>query len=237
MSLWQAALDLIYPRNCVWSGEPVTSCTYHWLGNEALRQIDFIREPYCHRCGYPFFHLGETPGKCPLCADWAPRFDACRSALLYRGPGKAVVQTLKYRNGLYLRKDICCLLGELEDLGEWLDDAVLIPVPLYAARRRERGYNQSEVLARCLARVCPRSSVAALLYRCRATPTQTHLSKEQRRANVRGAFALKNPLIDPGGNYVLIDDVMTTGATLDACAAVLKKAGARRVRAFTLAHD
>jgi ComF family protein len=235
MSLPQSILDLFFPRNCVWSGSPVDSKKYRWFSAEAEKELFFIREPYCQRCGFPFFHWTHMPKTCPLCSDWEPRFDACRSLLLYKGAAKALVQTLKYRNGSYLQVDLQTMLQQVEDLSEWFSDAILIPVPLYKTRERERGYNQSELLIRCIMKVFPKCKVEFFLQRVRSTPTQTHLNAEDRRKNVKGAFQVRGTVF-PELKYVLVDDVMTTGATLDACAAALKKAGAKKVKAFTLAH-
>ena len=235
MNLSQSVLDLFFPRNCVWSGAPADSDKYRWLCREAEKELYFIREPYCKRCGFPFFHWNHMPKTCPLCSDWEPSFDACRSLLLYKGAAKALVQTLKYHNGNYLQVDIRRMLLQTGDLQEWFSDTILVPVPLHKTRERERGYNQSELLVRGIMKVFPKCKYEPLLQRMRSTPTQTHLNAADRRKNVRGAFGI-NGIVFPELNYVLVDDVMTTGATLDACAAVLKKAGAKKVKAFTLAH-
>jgi len=231
----QSALDLFFPRNCLWSGAPADSKTYRWLSAKAEQELFFIREPYCQRCGFPFFHWAHMPKTCPLCSDWTPRFDSCRSLLLYKGAAKALVQNLKYRNGKYLLSDIKVMLTQGDDLREWFEDAILVPVPLYKTRERERGYNQSELLVKTIEKTFPECKYESLLQRVRSTPTQTHLNAVDRRKNVKGAFSVKGA-IEVKRKYIIVDDVMTTGATLDACAIALKKAGARDVRAFTLAH-
>ena len=148
----------------------------------------------------------------------------------YDGALRAIVHALKYGGRRSIARPLAALLAEHG--AELLRDAsVVVPVPLHRSRQRLRGFNQAAELARYL----PVPS-ARILRRVRATPSQTDLPAAQRHANVRDAFALRRGARVQDSVVVLVDDVSTTGATLDACARVLRAAGAREVRALTLAR-
>jgi ComF family protein len=153
------------------------------------------------------------------------------------GPLAEMIRRLKYHKGLWLASDLADLLLaalQVHFIPEEIDAAGF--VPLFPTRRREREYNQSEVLARLL---CRRSGIALLkrgLVRTRATPSQTLLTASARADNVRNAFRVCNPKWIEGRRILLVDDVMTTGATVNECARVLKAAGATRVWVLTAAH-
>lgn len=184
--------------------------------------------------------------ECGVCRKDEPAFDAARSFGLYIGKLRQVVLRLKFAGDARLGVRLGELLAPVweylphrSDLGA----TVIVPVPLHAARRRERGFNQSELLAAGLVRALPeQKDVAAptvaktCLLRHRATPPQTGLSVAARRENLRGAFAVVNKECVCGRAIVLIDDVMTTGSTLSACARELKRAGATMVVGLTLAR-
>jgi ComF family protein len=161
--------------------------------------------------------------------------------LLHRGLGRRLVHALKYEKASYLAADVGKLLTTqpyYKRLAWFLQDVVLVPVPLHPCKVRERGFNQSELIAKECALHLPAQGLSCLLQRHRLTTSQTSLPRTKRLQNVRGAFSLKQqakPLC-PQARYVLVDDVFTTGATLDACARVLKKHGATRVDVFTLSH-
>ena len=119
----------------------------------------------------------------------------------------------------------------------YFEGAVLVPVPLHAAKLRERGFNQSERIAEALCAATGAEAVRKLLVRTVYTQTQTRLSRAARHQNVKNAFALAgDAVVIPAHNYILIDDVFTTGSTLNACAAVLREAGAQNLKVATLGH-
>jgi ComF family protein len=205
--------------------------------------------PACVRCGLPLAseHALEAESvTCALCRREAFDFDRARSYGLYTGNLRAVVLLLKFQKRERLGKRLGRLMA-----GDWTeiessfagDDAVLVPVPLHSSRERERGFNQAELLAqglrgalaKSLGKRAPRVEAGALR-RTRATPPQTGLSISARRENVRGVFAVSDAAKVRDRMMVLVDDVMTTGATVSACAAALKSAGARAVLALTLAR-
>jgi ComF family protein len=184
--------------------------------------------------------------ECGACRDDAPGFDAARTLGLYTGRLRQAVLRLKFAGDERLGERLGELLvpawDALPQAGEF-GSLLIVPVPLHPSRRRERGFNQSELLAAGLARALGRKRGGAsppvdksCLRRKRATPPQTGLSVAARRENLRGAFDVATPAAMKGREIVLVDDVMTTGATLSACARTLKRASAARVMGLALAR-
>lgn len=193
-----------------------------------------ILMPFCTRCGAP---LPATPvGVCPTCAS-APlnALDGVRACFAFDGVIRDAVHDLKYQSVSAMAGPLGSLLADCLRF-EFPPVTALLPVPLHTSRKRQRGYNQAAELARHAGAAAGIPVWDDVLIRVRATPTQTRLDAADRRQNVLGAFAAGGRNI-AGADLVLIDDVMTTGATLDACATVLKVAGARTVRAAVLARD
>lgn len=194
-----------------------------------------IKASSCARCGAPAGHPGR---RCRLCAEWSAIAHA-RSALLFGGGVRSWIHLLKY-GGL---TSLAQLAGPfLEDCfhaapREWAGAGALVPVPLHRARKRERGFNQSELLAAELARRVG-LPVLSTLERHRATAPQIGLSADARRENVGAAFRLREDLASfcRGRALILVDDVLTTGSTLEACAGVLMDGGSGPVYALTLAR-
>jgi ComF family protein len=205
--------------------------------------------PLCTRCGLPFASpraLDSSLAECGACRDDAPAFGGARSFGLYTGKLRRVVLRLKFagdeRLGARLGELLAPTWVSLAQAFE-LNLPLIVPVPLHASRRRERGFNQSEMLAAGLVRALGRQNgglapqiARGCLRRKRATPPQTGLSVAARRENLRGAFEVVRPAQVRGRAIVLVDDVMTTGATLSACARALKQAGAAQVLGLTLAR-
>lgn len=234
-------LDLVYPRSCVACGREIDGEVSHYLCWECSRQIRYqSHEAFCSRCGrdIPGPHTGSFV--CSACRAHPPAFDVARSAAHFDGPVQTLIHTLKYRKGDYLVPELTDLLEACHSRHYAAEGAdVVCPVPLHTVRRLSRGYNQSALLGEELARRLGLPFVSDLLVRTRDTPTQTHLSAERRRENMRGAFAANPVLWDwaSGRVVLLIDDVMTTGATLSEAAGALRRAGAARVLALTVARD
>lgn len=183
---------------------------------------------------------GQHTATCKQCHQQHPRYDLARSAAEFSGPVRDLIHAFKYKRATWLRKDLAelltgCVITYFN--GERIH--AVCPVPLNRARERKRGYNQAALLATEVARNIKAPYLPNALVRTRNTPTQTHMSAQDRRSNVAGAFqslAHMRPWIY-GRCFLLIDDVMTTGATLSECAAALKANGAERILAATVARD
>ena len=231
-----------FPPNCVHCGglvEPaVTPAGFRHLCLPCQAAVPWVRPPHCSCCGHPFHGIVEGERACPRCVGLVPAYGEARTASLLSGPVRSLVIELKYHHGLHLLDDCAALLGGAPHLLDHVRGARLVPVPLHPRKRRERGYNQSALLAGELARVAGGStSVAYLLVRRLDTPTQTAFDRQSRLANLQNAFALApGATLRSSDRYVLVDDVFTTGSTVNACARVLRKAGAERVDVATLAH-
>lgn len=206
-----------------------------------FESLPWLRDPFCRRCGRPL-RLSPKAAISPLCGDCftEPPFDEIRSACLYEGVVAELIVRFKYSRALYLLTPLGEILleGYLRHFGNESFHLV-IPVPLHRERLRERGYNQSALLAGFLAKrrgflVNPRAVV-----RKRNTIPQVKLSGRERRNNLKGAFAVPQREVNliRGRSILLIDDVVTTGTTLVEVAKVLKQAGADRVCGLTVARS
>lgn len=200
-------------------------------------KLNFITGSQCARCGVPFEIAVESDQVCGACLADPPAYDRARAALIYGDVSRDLVLGLKYQGR---RDGLGMLAGWMGSAGaELLADADLItPVPLHYFRLIRRGFNQSGWLAAALSRASGvRLSVDALK-RIRATPIQGNLSADARRRNVQGAFRVRHSRLKliKGKRVLLVDDVLTTGATTEACARTLKRAGAACVDVITLAR-
>lgn len=232
--LWGAAADFLLPPVCIKCHAPLG-------GHDALcarcwRTVDFIRAPVCERLGIPLpFDSGAATVSAAAIAA-PPAFDRARAAAHFNGVVRDLIHSLKYAD----RHDGCRLLARwLSSAGaELLADAdVLMPVPLHRWRLFQRRFNQAALLTQELARLRGKPWAAGALVRVKHTPQQVGLTRDHRRRNMAAAFKVPPSAwqrID-GRNIVLIDDVITTGATAEACARALKAAGAARVDVLAVA--
>ncbi len=232
----QGLLDMVYPRSCLGCGKPEPQ-TFRYMCWDCWSDASHIEPPFCDLCGDPVAGTIEHDFICYACSAARPAFDGARSAVRYDGVVGEALRLLKYEKGLWLARDMTDLLMSClraEYPGLWFD--VVVPVPLYPVRRRERSYNQSAVLAAGLARRLRCKMSFRLLRRIRPTVTQTNLTAAQRLSNVNGAFIHGSRKKLFGRKVLLVDDVMTTGATVNACAKALKKGGADSVHVLTVAR-
>lgn len=240
---------VVYPTPCSLCHKELVKATRIGICRECWAELQPWAGAACAHCGLPFASehaLDSSVVLCPECRAGQFGFDVARSYALYGGKLRSAILQLKFRRRERLGKRLGELLASTWDtLGLLSGDTppVIIPVPLHQLRKRERGFNQAELLARGLSRkiakTCgtqgPRVETHCV-DRARPTLPQTGLSIPQRKENVHGVFAVTKPELILGRVVVLVDDVMTTGATLSACASALKKAGARRVIGLTLAR-
>lgn len=223
---WRRTLDLVFPPRCV-------GCRSFgsFLCSHCLATMPRARPPRCPVCWMP-----GAGGVCRRCRDQPFAFVAARCPFVYDGAAREAVHALKYEGVSAVAELMAQAMAEC--LEEWAPAAAaLVPVPLTGARRRSRGYNQSEMLARELSGLSGLPLAAGVLTRRRGAPPQARATDEAaRRANVADAFAVRqgDPLAGP---LLLVDDVMTSGATLDACARALRGAGHDPVYALTFARE
>jgi len=235
----QQLLDLVFPPRCV-----VCQRTGTWLCSTCLARLPRLPIQVCVRCGKP-----EASGLCASCRQAPLAIDGIRSVLRFEDSARHTIHCFKYANRPVLATPLAGLMAEY-----WREQPlpadVIVPVPLHVARQRERGYNQADLLARALGHSINLPVSGNALRRVRPTPAQVGLNMAERRANVCGAFASPgisyaqgssvtwgNPDVPVYGQRVLVvDDVCTTGATLEACSLALRAAGAVSVWGFTLAR-
>ncbi len=189
-----------------------------------------IERPFCSKCGQP----QKTDNLCARCQVSTETYTRVRSWAVFEGPLQAAIHRLKYRRDLGLGEALARPMIQLYESLKWETDVVL-PVPLSGSRRRERGYNQVALLAKPIALSAGLPYRPESLQRVRDTRSQVGLALRERTDNVRNAFRGHQPHIN-GKSVLVIDDVMTSGATLEACSEALLKCGARKVYALTLAR-
>ncbi len=225
LKLKETVLDLLYPSFCIGCGrEGELICS------SCLKSLPRIEPPICLKCGKPI----DRGNLCRFCEDEPPKIDGIRSPFRFDGLVKDAIYQLKYKNLKAIAHPLAQLMSEyLED--NPLPSDVLVPVPLHQRRIRERGYNQCSLLAGELGGLISLPVVSDSLVRKVNTPPQTRMSAEERKRNVSGAFSCGGRLRDKA--VILIDDVSTTGATLESCAIALKEAGALSVWGFALARE
>lgn len=228
--------DWFYPRVCP-GCDALSDRPGRYLCSTCLAQVCLHDRGLCGTCGAPVEGGVGHAFICGPCAEAKPAFDRARSAGHFHGVLREQIHQFKYSGALWLRHDLAdFLLGCLS--AHFTPEAVdvVVPVPLHAVRERERSYNQSTLLAQEVARRLGRRFDGRSLGRVKSAPSQTRLDAAHRRLNILGAFAVLRPEWVAQRCVLLVDDVMTTGATLSECARMLKKAGARSVWAVTVAR-
>ena len=233
----RAGLGLIYPEVCQLCQKERATAAEGFVGRRCWSQVRFIRPPFCCRCGLPIEGDVTTSFICSNCQDLHLHFSSARSAVVAKTTVLEAIHRYKYSRALWFEAFLADLLvreaGPVLRLGQW---DYILPVPLHSLKLREREFNQAERLARHLSRATAIPLNNKLLRRASPTKTQTKLNREQRSANMKNAFSMHNRAGVNGKRVVLVDDVFTTGATTNACAAVLRKAGADEVVVWTVAR-
>jgi competence protein ComFC len=233
--LLEAAVSLLYPPVCAICGKSIRAGKY--LCDQCEAKAVRISAPFCEKCSEPFDGSIKGAFTCANCAHRTIYFEAAVAAYRGRGIVRQIVHEFKYGRQIHLRHLVARWLhAALDDerlCGLRFD--VIVPVPLHPARQRERGFNQAGLLAELLS-VQISIRVKPLLERTRYTTTQTALDRSERMENLHDAFRLRKNADVRGLRVLLVDDVLTTGSTLNECARVLKRAGAFSVHAATAAR-
>ncbi len=235
---WKLLIDALLPPLCLSCGAAVEAeggalCAGCW------KKVNFIAPPVCECCGIPFGVPVGDGTLCGACIARAPAFDYARSAMVYDAASRGMILSFKHGDGLHVAKSLAAWMG---NAGEKLlagNEIVIVPVPLSRWRLFTRRYNQSAILAAEIGKRVPAARVCVdALLRVKNTPSQGHLNRDERVKNLAGAIAInpsrRNAI--KGKKAVLIDDVMTTGATANECSRILRKAGASSVSVLTLAR-
>lgn len=242
MGLLTKLIDIIYPPRCpvceaflldAYDEEEETGLLCH----TCLSDLRRITSPLCPICCTPFSSGKHEDHVCEDCLRNRPIYDAAYAPYIYAGALMAAIHRFKYGQRRYLENFLGPLLAESVDtwFGQ-LENLLIIPVPLHPRRLRERGFNQSLLLARHVAERLNAELDFLSLKRIRYTSPQSTLKKKARRKNVKGAFMVTDPGIIDERVVFLVDDVATTGSTLNECAWVLKKAGCEDVYGLVLAR-
>lgn len=213
---------MFYPQRCLGCSERASDL----LCAGCFEALPIIEKPVCRRCALPTAF--DTP-VCESCKGAELYFDAARAPLRYEGVGQELVHALKYRGYMPVVPKVAAPLMVESLSGAWSFDAV-VPVPLHRFRLARRGFNQASEIAREVAGSLE-ARYSETLWATRRTRDQVELSAAERRDNVAGAFRAEGRV---GGKILLVDDVLTTGATLSACSEALREAGAAEIHALTL---
>lgn len=221
-NLWRV-LDWVFPPTC----GGCDTLGSRWC-KSCQQQVKRISGPVCPICGEP------ASGVCLKCSSHPPEYTALRSFGFFQGPLREAIHRLKYNSDIGLAEPLSNHLIELYNELKWAVD-VVAPVPLGSKRIKTRGYNQSGLLGRPLAYAINKSYQPGVLMRTRETRSQVGLSAAERRQNMDGAFSARANRVS-GKTILIVDDVTTTGSTMNACAQALRQAGASAVYGLTLAR-
>ena len=230
-------LDLLFPPRCHICDIQMAVQRQSCICADCFTQLDYIQSPLCIRCGSQFeIFSGAKDRYCSDCLQDMPSFDTARSLLRYRSPLPGLLHRLKYRADSSVIGAIEAILAYNAKIWEQQKCELIIPVPLHAKRLRQRGFNQSQLLARLAFSGFQEKIAINLLLRAKNTTSQTGLSGLERRRNLKDAFFVTSTNMVKGRSVWLVDDVFTTGTTVSECSKILKKNGASEVHVWTLAR-
>ncbi|MDR3456833.1 MAG: ComF family protein [Verrucomicrobiae bacterium] len=230
-------LGLFYPEVCQLCQAERAVADDGFVGPQCWSQVRFIRAPFCDRCGLPFQGDLTTQFECTNCRELNFYFSSARSAVVAKTVVLEAIHRFKYSRALWFEPFLADLLQrEAAPVLRGAGWDFIVPVPLHPLKQREREFNQAGILAGHLSRATNIPLNTQLLQRITPTATQTRLKRDQRAANMNGAFALRQGAVPAGKRIVLVDDVFTTGATTNACAKALRRAGAAEVCVWTVAR-
>ncbi len=227
-------IDFVFPPQCPYCGEIIHRSQV--MCDDCFKQIRFITGSKCYLCGRPL-PVSDTNEKlvCPDCLQKRKMYDIARSVFIYDSFSRNAILKLKNADRTDLRHFfVNYMITAGRDIIDKSD--IIMPVPLHWRRRLKRKYNQASVIAEWLAKKTGKIYSATTLIRQRYTPSQGTKKHQERKRNVRDAFVVRNPNNLKDLSVLLIDDVLTTGATVEACAQILKKHGAKAVYVLTIAQ-
>lgn len=245
-NLWEylkeGFLNLIYPLSCENCGQLIKESKGYSICENCLQQIKTISNPYCFRCGKPFSPGIDFEDKalCANCQEKKDPYYFVRSATYYQGVMRKCIHLLKYKKELKLARPLADFMVKhllSDELINIRKIELIIPVPLFKDDYLKRGFNQSGLLAKYIADYFSITFSNDLLIKKRANQSQVGLSKVERKMNIKNVYSVNSPLQQNNINRILlIDDIFTTGSTVEACCKVLRKAGIKELFVLTLAR-
>ena len=229
--------NIIFPPQCISCATILQPSKEKVFCPTCRKQIKYLTRSLCPICGMAFFDSPSENHLCGNCLEKKPYFSYARAVASYETIILDTIHKFKYGRDLAIGSALASFLADypFPDF-DFQSYSLLFPVPLHIKKLRERGFNQSLILANALGKKRRVDVNFSLLKRRKFTLTQTGLNKKERQQNIKGAFEVKDKKKVAGKNIILIDDVYTTGATLNECAKTLRKAGAHQVAVLTLAR-
>ena len=237
-SLFHSLLNFIFPPFCASCHQKILQPESGLICEACWDSIERWKAQSCQRCGMqvPSVSESQVPLLCPRCRipDWACA--DIRAIGPFKAPLSDAIHLLKYSDRRSVVEKLSFYMEQsLTEAAHYREADLILSVPLHPARKRERGYNQAQLLAQALGQIMNKPCPENIIARARHTQTQTKLNKQQRLENVKDIFTVKKPELVKGKSVILIDDVLTTGATIGSCAGKLLEAGASQVLALTAA--
>lgn len=231
---WSNVINQFFPKGikCILCGEELSHNTLYSICDDCMEKLPYNNGHNCLRCDRPINNMGNY---CVNCKNGTLYFKNNKSLFLYKPPINTVVRKLKYDNRKFLSDTFGNMLaGEVSRMDHDFD--IVIPVPLFPKRQKKRGYNQSELLCGAMKEKLKMNVDTNVLIKIRNTRTQANLTRTERMENLSDAFMVKDRKMVKGKTILLVDDVFTTGTTINECAKTLIEAGAKAVYSITLAH-
>lgn len=228
--LLKKILNVVIPQKCILCNRIIEGS----ICGECWGKINFISKPYCEICHLPFeYDIGDAP--CSDCLKYPPAYDKAYSVFVYDEFSKPLITKFKYGDAIYFLPHLANILHAKT---QHIKADFIIPVPLHYKRLVSRRYNQAGLLASRLSKISKRYVLLDGLFRTKNTPPQAGLVRKDRNKNIVGAFSVnpKHKHVLNGKSVILVDDVMTTGATIHECAKVLKQSGVRKIYVATIAR-
>ncbi|MFN3966235.1 MAG: ComF family protein [Endomicrobiia bacterium] len=231
-------IDFLFPKTCVFCGDFILSDEpSKYLCLPCYQKIKFIESSVCQKCGVP---VNSNQRYCDRCSKEGQKiyYDFLRGIVYFEEPIKKCIHMLKYQGKEYLGKFLSeFFIQYIQKNNYLLNVDLLVPVPIHWTRKLKRGFNQSELLSRPIAEKFNIKYEHKNLFRKKRTKPQVKLNREERLSNINEAFAIRNSNYFTGKSILIIDDVSTTGETINQCAKVLRMAGAKNIFGLTLARD
>ena len=234
----KSILDFIFPPKCILCSQVDHSSSYPFLCSKCKSEFKPIREPFCTICGMPFLSVHTENHICSACLKEKPRFKILRSAGIYGGTLESAIKAFKYGKRRFLHKPLADFILEICSASlHDLEFDLIVPVPISKRKLRERGFNQAYLLASRIAFTLGKTVDWQNLVKAKETHPQVEMELRKRKLNVEDSFIIKEPQLYKGKKVLLIDDVCTSGSTLNECSRILKRqGGVKKIYCLTLAR-